>query len=494
MKRTIIHAGSALLGIGLLLLCRPEGHAADEQADDVQVQQEGPIHEAYAAPRSVSNQPPQQVNQQPPPDIKEDMPDEMPDENSSQWIPGYWDSNGQNQFTWVSGCWRAPPPGQQWVNGYWQQDGKAWRRRPGFWTQCSTGNDDETAEQDISYYPQPPEPQDEDPGEDPDGESDWCPGSWTYSADQPGGFVWTPGLWVRRRPGWLWNGASWTWTSAGYVWNRGYWDWSYGRRGWAYAPVRIPRGLWNRPGWVYRPTRVISPLSLNRRSLAVVNNRFRLRGATIAPINRLTGVRHVPVTAAKRRRLQNQTNKFRSTAIVRKKVEGNKRHPGKGIVHHKVNIPRPRPTKNPTRLNVPSRPSRTVAKKPGTGGVRRPGTGGVRRPPSRTTAVKKPGTGGVKKPPARTTVAKKPPVRKTTGTRKPSTARKPVRKTSSRPVAKKPPAKKSGGARKSTARKPAPRRAAPKRTAARKPSSHRSAPRRSGGARRSGGGGGGRRR
>jgi hypothetical protein len=484
MKNMSLPLATALLGMGVLLLCQPAGQAADDQTANnnaVQVQKEGPIHEAFAASRSQSLQPPQQVNKQPPPDLNEEMPNEKPDEDNAQWIPGYWEANGPNDFVWVSGCWRVPPPGRQWVCGYWQSANGKWRRQRGFWTACNAGADDQSAEQDLSYYPQPPAPREEDPGEDPDGESDYVPGSWTYAPGDGGGFSFSSGTWVRRRPGWLWIAPSWTWTPAGYLWNRGYWDYSYVRRGWAYAPVVVPWGIWNRPGWVFRPRLAISPGSLNRNSLALVGNRYRLNGAVITPVNRLTGVNRVPVSGDARRYLLNQAKKLKGTGIQRRQLEGKGKHPGKGVVRHKLKVPRPRATKNPQRLNPPPRPARSFAKKPsGTGGVRRPGAGAVRRPPARP-PVKKPGsTAGVKKP-ARHLPAREPAVRKPGGPpRKPAGAHKPARK----PSGAHKPAKRAGGAHKPAARKPAAKKAGGKKTAA-----HKSPPRRAGSARRSGGGG-----
>ena len=54
MKFVTFHTGTALLGMGILLLCQPAGQAKDDQPGngknpDYTVQQDGPIHEAFAA-------------------------------------------------------------------------------------------------------------------------------------------------------------------------------------------------------------------------------------------------------------------------------------------------------------------------------------------------------------------------------------------------------------------------------------------------------------
>ena len=55
-----------------------------------------------------------------------------PAEPARQWIEGYWEWDaGRNDFVWVTGTWRVPPPGRFWVNGYWKRDDQGWYRVPG---------------------------------------------------------------------------------------------------------------------------------------------------------------------------------------------------------------------------------------------------------------------------------------------------------------------------------------------------------------------------
>ena len=49
-------------------------------------------------------------------------PDQKPAGQNIQWIPGYWAWDvSRNDFLWISGIWRKPPPNSQWVPGYWHE-------------------------------------------------------------------------------------------------------------------------------------------------------------------------------------------------------------------------------------------------------------------------------------------------------------------------------------------------------------------------------------
>ena len=80
----------------------------------------GPVHEAFAAPLVHDPKPGPIVGKTPPKPVEEMPPDQRPEGDEVQWIPGYWQWDaGRNDFLWISGVWRDPPPGCQWVPGYW---------------------------------------------------------------------------------------------------------------------------------------------------------------------------------------------------------------------------------------------------------------------------------------------------------------------------------------------------------------------------------------
>src|SRR5437899_766287 len=96
----------------------------------VEVMTRGPIHEAFATP-TTPPEPTQPIPKRPPAPITELPPDEKP-EGNVLWIGGYWAwDEDRNDFLWVSGIWRAVPPGRQWVAGYWREQGDNWQWAPG---------------------------------------------------------------------------------------------------------------------------------------------------------------------------------------------------------------------------------------------------------------------------------------------------------------------------------------------------------------------------
>lgn len=89
-------------------------------ADRIEVLARGPVHEAFAQPIALTEEKVVIVTVQPPDPIAEAAPSEMPQGAHVAWIPGYWCWDTDiNNFLWVSGCWRVPPPHCSWVPGYW---------------------------------------------------------------------------------------------------------------------------------------------------------------------------------------------------------------------------------------------------------------------------------------------------------------------------------------------------------------------------------------
>jgi hypothetical protein len=260
MKRHLTYFGAlaALLGA---LWCDPllanaqDARAADESppapvaSDNITVQTRGPVHEAYAQPQQTTPQPGPIVPKQPPDPVPEQPPDQKPEGADVQWIPGYWAwDTDRNDYLWVSGFWRAPPPDRKWVPGHWNQVEGGWQWVPGFWA---------AAAQDQSpYVPTPPPPVSEGPSVPaPDENSIFVPGTWLY---RDGRWVWRPGFWMAGQPGYVWTPDHYSWTPAGCQFVSGYWDYDLASRGLLFAPVYFNQPLWTNPGWFYTPNYCVS--------------------------------------------------------------------------------------------------------------------------------------------------------------------------------------------------------------------------------------------
>ena len=96
----------------------PAGAASDKVVELTR----GPINQGFAEMTNMTPQPSPPVVKQPPAPIDEAPPDARPDNPDSTWVPGYWswDAEGNN-YIWVSGSWRVPPPGHRWIPGYWSE-------------------------------------------------------------------------------------------------------------------------------------------------------------------------------------------------------------------------------------------------------------------------------------------------------------------------------------------------------------------------------------
>ncbi len=228
--------------------------ATDEtalQAQGVEVQTRGPINEAFAEPAIRGPRPSPIVTKQPPDPITELPPDQRPEGNNVEWIPGYWawDDDSQN-FLWVSGAWRAVPPGREWIPGYWSQVQGGWQWVAGYWQDQS---------QDVALLPQPPDPIQEAVPPAPSPTDIWVPGCWVYNQTQ---YDWRPGFWTAFQPDWVWVPASYIWTPGGYIFVDGHWDFPLQTRGLLFAPVVFTQPVYLQPNWVYRPTFAVYEQSL----------------------------------------------------------------------------------------------------------------------------------------------------------------------------------------------------------------------------------------
>ena len=201
--------------------------------------------------------------------IEEEPPQERPAD--TEWVPGYWsyDDDSRN-WMWVSGTWRATPPGYVWVSGYWIKTWKGWRYVRGYWAPVGYGTTE------IVYLPPPPPTLESGPiGYAPWVNAIWIPGTWIWVSGGYLGWMWQSGYWIVYNPDWTWVPATYAWTPYGYIFVPG-----------ALRPlVRAPR-LPLRPGLLPAPVvpdrRVlVSPVVRDQR-LGV--QRLLLHAAVVLPL------------------------------------------------------------------------------------------------------------------------------------------------------------------------------------------------------------------
>lgn len=230
------------------VLAEPQDEVSDEAG--VEVLTRGPVHEAFAEAISLEPQAGIVVPRMPPEAIEEIPPDHRPAGDNVAWIPGYWAwDDDRSDFVWVSGVWRAIPPGRQWVPGYWSEvpEGAQWTS--GYWADAT--------HEEIQYLPEPPASVEAGPSvEAPEDDMSWIPGAWVWNDDR---YAWRPGYWAPVDPDWIWVPAHYVWTPLGYIFVDGYWDYAIDRRGMVFAPVFFDNQLLADPGFYYTPTTVINP-------------------------------------------------------------------------------------------------------------------------------------------------------------------------------------------------------------------------------------------
>ena len=249
ISKLLIVAAMVLFGIGVGL---PQSRAAPpggtDSDDGVQILTRGPIHEAFAETVVFNPTPGIVVAKTPPAAIEEVPPDQRPEGANVAWIPGYWGwDDERSDFLWVSGIWRALPPGRQWIPGYWGGSGQGSQWTSGYWADAKASE--------VEYLPEPPATVESGPNvAAPSADDSWLPGSWVWQQSR---YAWRPGYWATVQPDWVWIPAHYVWTPRGYVFVEGYWDYSVSRRGVLFAPVFFNANVYSRRGFFYSPTTVI---------------------------------------------------------------------------------------------------------------------------------------------------------------------------------------------------------------------------------------------
>ena len=214
----------------------------------------GPVHEAFAEQVALDPEPGIIVSDQPPVPVNEIPPEVKPDDENVVWIQGYWGWDDERQdYIWISGVWRAVPPGRRWVPGYWTEVEDGWQWISGFWASAEVGR--------LEYY-DPPESLEYGPASPPPSEDYfWVPGCWIY---RYGDYHWRPGYWYPYQQNWVWIPSRYVWTPAGALFCDGYWDYRLPLRGMLFAPVYFPSyryGYWPRD-YYYSPHHVIDTVRL----------------------------------------------------------------------------------------------------------------------------------------------------------------------------------------------------------------------------------------
>ncbi len=188
----------------------------------------GPVHEAFAQPVDMQDQPDTIVAAQPPANLIETPPADRPADSATVWAPGYWSwDTDRAGYIWVSGCWRIAPPSKTWMPGYWTRVATGWQWVPGYWTTATA--------QETVYLPAPPAVADIlPPGAPPTPDDAWVPSCWYWAQ---GRYSLRAGYWLHQRQGWLWTPSHYIRTPRGYVFAEGHWDYTLEHRGMLFAPV-----------------------------------------------------------------------------------------------------------------------------------------------------------------------------------------------------------------------------------------------------------------
>jgi hypothetical protein len=244
----------SILLLGSLSVSQAQEELPPEiDSDGVQTLTRGPVHEAFASPTVADPKPGLVVPKPPPADIREQPPEYQPDGQNVQWFPGYWAwDEDRDDYIWISGAWRDPPPGKRWVPGYWAELNGGFQWVSGFWI------DDQVEE--MEYLKAPPASLEQGPTmASPGDDYFYIPGTWTYVNND---YQWSAGYYAPYREDWIYVQPHWVWTPRGYIFINGYWDWRVPRRGQIFAPIYVTSVVYQRPNYYYTPRCTINTSNL----------------------------------------------------------------------------------------------------------------------------------------------------------------------------------------------------------------------------------------
>jgi hypothetical protein len=212
----------------------------------------GPIHEGYAEQFDTAPSVGVIVDRAPPAPIPEIPPEIRPDDQQVEWLPGYWFwDDDRDDYIWISGSWRAIPPGVTWIPGYWAElpDGRhQWIG--GTWVASEQDQLDYIAESPPASLELGPV------GTAPSVNHFWVPGCWQWNT---GSYGWRPGYWSVGYSNWVWVPARYRWTPRGYLFCPGYWDYPFESRGTLFSPVWFHQPYLTRSSFFYTPRLVLRP-------------------------------------------------------------------------------------------------------------------------------------------------------------------------------------------------------------------------------------------
>jgi hypothetical protein len=348
MNRRLMSFLSLAFFTGMLVLGRSPvtGASAQDAPVDPEVLARGPMHEAFAAPATSESTSARLVAKEPPEPIEEMLPEMKPAGDKVAWVPGYWNWDAETaNFVWISGVWRAVPPGRTWIPGNWQKVDGGWQWTAGYW-----GIQDA---KETVYLPPPPKTLERGPTSPaPDANATYVPGSWVYLDNR---YVWQAGSWITYKTVWVRMPASYRKTPAGYVFVPGYWDQPLISRGVLFAPVRFANVSGKKI--VYRPTYAIRP--------------DFLLVAPPAGKNRLTDHKDLSgmqsITAGEKRLLEQEILRYK--ILTRARAEAEAKLAGRGAAlkepyRHKwdlpTTVPGERPSTTPAKL-IPEKSDKTKA-------------------------------------------------------------------------------------------------------------------------------------